>query len=365
METLSHNDILALNRAIGEIYSARDLETFYSSAFSSIRKMVPYEHCSFNDVDLAPTRFLKIISSSQHHNNVINNNLPVFNAYIHEHPLLPQFASDKVFKTTDVASINQFKATAIYNEYYRYLDTETQIGFAMPISPETVSIIALSRNTIDFFERDRLILALLKPHCINALRNVMEFGRIRLERDLLLTGAEAEKKGLMLCRQDSLIICISEFAGEMLGRYFAVTLSEGDTLPEALAQWLETEAGLAPGGNGRLAERVERNAFIVEKDGKRLIIKLLNDVISGDYMLCMTESDPAVLLRNLQRYDLSPRETDVMRWLATGKTNMEIAVILNMSKRTVEKHMEHIFAKLGVETRAAAVAIAKNEYNVN
>jgi DNA-binding response OmpR family regulator len=55
---------------------------------------------------------------------------------------------------------------------------------------------------------------------------------------------------------------------------------------------------------------------------------------------------------------LTPRETEVLTWLAKGKTNRDIADILGMSHRTVNKHLEHIFEKLGVETRAAAAALA-------
>lgn len=55
---------------------------------------------------------------------------------------------------------------------------------------------------------------------------------------------------------------------------------------------------------------------------------------------------------------LTPRETEVLSWLAKGKTNRDIADILGMSHRTVNKHLEHIFEKLGVETRAAAAALA-------
>lgn len=58
--------------------------------------------------------------------------------------------------------------------------------------------------------------------------------------------------------------------------------------------------------------------------------------------------------------DLSPqgltqREAEVMHWLACGKTDAEIAALLAISPRTVQKHLEHIYVKLGVETRTAAV----------
>lgn len=52
------------------------------------------------------------------------------------------------------------------------------------------------------------------------------------------------------------------------------------------------------------------------------------------------------------------RETEVLSWLSKGKTNRDIADILGMSPRTVNKHLEHIFEKLGVETRTAAAAVA-------
>ena len=51
---------------------------------------------------------------------------------------------------------------------------------------------------------------------------------------------------------------------------------------------------------------------------------------------------------------LTPRESRVAFWLARGKTNREIGLILNMGSRTAEKHVEHILCKLGVENRVAA-----------
>lgn len=52
---------------------------------------------------------------------------------------------------------------------------------------------------------------------------------------------------------------------------------------------------------------------------------------------------------------LTPRENEVLYWLAHGKTDAEIAALLGLSPRTVQKHLEHIYIKLGVETRTAAV----------
>ncbi len=59
-----------------------------------------------------------------------------------------------------------------------------------------------------------------------------------------------------------------------------------------------------------------------------------------------------------QRLGLTAREAEVLLWLARGKSNRDIAEILGLSPRTVNKHLELIFAKLGVENRAAATGIA-------
>lgn len=53
--------------------------------------------------------------------------------------------------------------------------------------------------------------------------------------------------------------------------------------------------------------------------------------------------------------NLTPREAEVMHWVTMGKTNRDIAEILLLSPRTVNKHLEHVFEKLFVETRTAAV----------
>lgn len=68
---------------------------------------------------------------------------------------------------------------------------------------------------------------------------------------------------------------------------------------------------------------------------------------------------PAGRLRGMS---LTKREAEVLGWVAQGKTNWEVGKILGASPRTVQKHLEHIFEKLGVETRtAAAMWASKNE----
>ncbi len=59
-----------------------------------------------------------------------------------------------------------------------------------------------------------------------------------------------------------------------------------------------------------------------------------------------------------EKLNLTTRESEVLYWLAQGKTNKDISQILDMGVRTVNKHLEQIFPKLGVENRTSAAAIA-------
>ncbi|HEX7466197.1 MAG TPA: helix-turn-helix transcriptional regulator, partial [Usitatibacter sp.] len=58
---------------------------------------------------------------------------------------------------------------------------------------------------------------------------------------------------------------------------------------------------------------------------------------------------------SLEALGITPREAEVLCWVAQGKTNREIGMILGSSARTVQKHLEHVFQKIGVESRTAAI----------
>ena len=64
---------------------------------------------------------------------------------------------------------------------------------------------------------------------------------------------------------------------------------------------------------------------------------------------------PALDAELLARHALTPREAEVLRWVSAGKTDRDVAALLGCSPRTVHKHLQRIYTKLGVETRTAAV----------
>jgi DNA-binding NarL/FixJ family response regulator len=71
-----------------------------------------------------------------------------------------------------------------------------------------------------------------------------------------------------------------------------------------------------------------------------------------------TRTKPMPAKNSLGSLGLTARETEVLTWVAQGKTNHEIGVILSACTRTICKHVEHILRKLCVENRTAAAAIA-------
>jgi DNA-binding NarL/FixJ family response regulator len=136
-------------------------------------------------------------------------------------------------------------------------------------------------------------------------------------------------------------------------------------------QWLEAhlDEETSPEGWSRLHAWLElcnrsdgRGSVVpltLSRDDVRLRITDAGLISGGDRLLLLQEQRADVTARTLaDAYGLTTRETEVLGWIAAGKTNRDIAQILGMSPRTVNKHLEHIYVKLGVETRAAAAAIA-------
>jgi CheY-like chemotaxis protein/DNA-binding CsgD family transcriptional regulator len=79
----------------------------------------------------------------------------------------------------------------------------------------------------------------------------------------------------------------------------------------------------------------------------------------GELLVRLNHLDPQADIARLQQgFGLTLREAEVLLWISYGKPNRVISEILTISPRTVNKHLEQIFEKLGVETRAAAAAFA-------
>ena len=99
--------------------------------------------------------------------------------------------------------------------------------------------------------------------------------------------------------------------------------------------------------------------LVIAQGTSRLILTLFEHTADGECLVVLHEESDAVQIETLMHaLKLTQRESEVLYWLSKGKTNRDIADIICMSPRTVNKHLEHVFLKLNVETRTAASAVA-------
>ena len=88
-------------------------------------------------------------------------------------------------------------------------------------------------------------------------------------------------------------------------------------------------------------------------DRERLLLDRVGAPLSRLYLLAVARRPAGAMPASPSA--LTPREAEVLRWLAAGKTDRDIGALLGCSHRTVHKHLQHLYVKLGVETRTAAV----------
>lgn len=149
-------------------------------------------------------------------------------------------------------------------------------------------------------------------------------------------------------------------AATLLGSVVEGFAGEGDMLPPAVRAWLDrrtrSDAGLA-------TDPVVLN---LAAGASKLRLSFVGELAPNEVLLRLSEgedgNDKGVLEARLQ---LTPRESEVLMWISRGKSNRDIAEILTLSPRTVNKHLEQIYAKLGVENRAAAAALAVRTLGVS
>ncbi|HTI18862.1 MAG TPA: response regulator transcription factor [Trinickia sp.] len=121
-------------------------------------------------------------------------------------------------------------------------------------------------------------------------------------------------------------------------------------LPGPLCQWLLlwTKEG------GELPVTYESN-----ENGIRRTARLTRSAVRGEWVMILEEfDDVSETVSLVSQFGITTREAEVLLWLSRGKTNRDIGDILDMAPRTVNKHLEHLFRKLHVETRSAAAALA-------
>lgn len=140
------------------------------------------------------------------------------------------------------------------------------------------------------------------------------------------------------------------WATPLARRWLKDVLESDGRLPMKVRQWI-----------GR---KIEPSFAWVTAERRLVFSALGTSRGGGERLLIQSQAhvpEPAALMRALR---LTQREAEVLHWVALGKTNSEVGSVLAMSPRTVNKHLEHIFLKLNVETRTAATTVALNRGRV-
>ena len=147
---------------------------------------------------------------------------------------------------------------------------------------------------------------------------------------------------------------ITQRAEELLSQYFLPRIPY--SLPESLQHWLKDQmARLTFNG----ADPSPCLPLHIQQAGRQLSVRLIPDPINQQYLLLLEEKElQAFSISALESLGLTKREAEVLFWIAKDKSNAGIAKVLGCSEGTVRKHLEHLYGKLNVQTRTAAVMVA-------
>jgi DNA-binding response OmpR family regulator len=223
--------------------------------------------------------------------------------------------------------------------------THVPIIFMTGLSETEDIIKGLEAGGVDYVTKPIVpdeLLARMRVHLANA--RLAHSARAALDasgRYLLATDTSG---GLLWCTPQTAIL---------LGLAFGDFNGEGYLLPVNVQAWLQKRA------HADIKPATDSIALETDSNSLKLQLSYVGQVTSNEILLRLVEgefeNDNLVLKRKLQ---LTQRESEVLMWIARGKSNRDIADILNLSPRTVNKHLEQIYSKLGVENRASAAALA-------
>jgi DNA-binding CsgD family transcriptional regulator len=343
MAALSERDLHAVLDFVGEAYDAQDRAEFRSVLLPGIHRLVTSEYVSYNEVEQGTRAAVSIVS-------------PDLPAWAHrawgrhaaENPLLQNYLrtrDGRSLRFSDVTSSEQLRRTALYEQLYGPLgDLEHQVAFTLPSTPELTIAVALSRAGRDYSERDRRLLELIRPHLIQAYRGAQLRERLVGILGGLRQGLDADGTAIVVVDALGVVGFVSAAAEELLdGLPGSAPPEIGQPLEGPLASWME-----GGGGTGSLP---------IDGQGDALLARSVRGD-GGTRVILLERAARVLSLETLAQLGLTPREAEVLHGLARGEDLGAVATELEVSPRTVAKHVQHIHAKLGVSNRAQAVATA-------
>ena len=227
-------------------------------------------------------------------------------------------------------------------------------------------VAALEAGGVDYVTKPikpREVMARMGVH----LRQSHQSRQGALERSQARNALDAFGYATITVRaRDGRLMWQTPLARDLLLRYFG---TEAPLTPAPVLQWLDRllpEFAVPPVSGQPVREPPHLS---IAHGPRRLSFRLHQQIGDeddahgepGDWLIVMQETSDAAVLESLaQAFGLTAREAEVLYWVVKGKINRDIGDILGSSPATVKKHLERIHAKLGVETRTAAAAMAIN-----
>jgi DNA-binding CsgD family transcriptional regulator len=351
LERLRRRDLEALHTCVSELYALGDLRTFRSRIVRLLPAVVPGDLAVYSEIDVRSRR----VSWSPEVEPMLGlaEAPSIFTRHMGDLPIFKRYrrGEGSATKISDFMTQRRFHRTPIYNEFFRRVGLEYQIAKGLPGPPGLVTSVSLLRRGRDFSERDRLLLDLLRPHLNRAYRNAQTVDAMQGELAALRNGVEALDHGLVILDTEDRVVLMTTRARQWMQDYFERLPAAGP--PPSLVSWIRHAR--RPLGRPDDAS-TPPEPLTLGRDARQLVVRL---VPTGEQsVLMLTERHTEPRPEALRSLGLSRREAETLAWVAEGKTNADIAIILGASVRTIDKHLERVFRKLGVETRTAAAARA-------
>jgi DNA-binding CsgD family transcriptional regulator len=344
MPDLSAQDLRKALEVMSEVQCAPDLADFRRRVVS-VRELMPCNVVGYNEVDAATGETRAVIDPPEAAPDGVEE---TFARVAHQHPVIAHFQATGdpgPHALSDFLSVEELHRLDLYREVFAPMAVEDQISLVLPTPPGVVVGLAINRPSRGFSRRDRELLRLIAPH----LGRAFEAAQARASEGQALSALEEAA-----CSRGRAVITLTGDDRIASGNPEALRwladgepgLSIGDRLPDPVAAWLADERAGDGGGvlrfpvpGGELLIRLRESDRLGERD--LLLLELREDPVGDE---------------RLQSLGLSPREAEVMRLVVEGYTSRMIASELVISPATAEKHVANAYGKLGVRTRAAAVA---------
>jgi len=338
---LSQNDLRAFSAALEKIYDTPSLEQFPSGVLAAVKTLFSCNTICYNEI-VPPGVMTTWITEP-------TNALPglvlrdSFMRNFTEHPILTHYTQTGdigSYRISDLLSERQFHYLTLYNEYYRRSGVEYQLMTPILLVPGLMAGIALDRDCTDFTDTERLCLDLVRPHLVQGYRNVQAL-------DLMKQTIERTGTRLFIVGRTGHPVTGSDEAWRMITRYFNTTRA-CHSLPDELVRWINHE-------RARFARESDAPSpsvplVLTNENGRLTVTFIWGGKVAEQDLILMDEESVEITPA------LTRREAEILTWLSQGKTNAEIGEVLSISPRTVKKHLEHIYSKLHVHRRTAAVS---------